>query len=269
MITRLAGSLLRQSPRLRRVVWVGAYRYLSARYVGQDWTFTNYGLAMGDRDPDRPHVHPEDEPDRLSIQLYDRVASGKLRGLDVLEISCGRGGGASYMARCLQPRFTVGLDAAPGMIAFCRLRHRLPGLSFCVGDAEALPFGNETFTAVVNVEAAHCYGSVPRFLSQVHRVLQPDGWLLFADMHDRRDVSGVRAALRAAGFTTVEEEDITPGVVRALEEKSDRTEEWISSNVPRPLRGALAAFAGVRNTARHRTLRGGETAYLRFSARKH
>ena len=267
MSIRLAGALLRRRPALRRFIWRRAYQYLSAHYADQPWTFTNYGFAFRDGDPGRPQVRPEDELERFGVQLYHRVASGKLGGLDVLEISCGRGGGASYIARCLQPHLTVGLDAAPGMIAYCRLHHRLPRLSFCVGDAEVLPFGAEAFDAVVNVEAAHCYGSLPQFLSETSRVLRPNGWLLFADMLSRGDIPAVRAQITTSGFTTLEEEDMTSGVVRALDEDTNRRQQ-IAARAPRPFRGAFAAFAGVQNTAVYRMLRSGDTAYLRFAARR-
>ncbi len=35
---------------------------------------------------------------------------------------------------------------------FCRQRHQLPGLNFVHGDAENLPFGGESFDAVINVD---------------------------------------------------------------------------------------------------------------------
>ena len=267
MSIRLAGALLRRRPALRRFIWRRAYQYLSAHYADQPWTFTNYGFAFRDGDPGRPQVRPEDEPERFGVQLYHRVASGKLGGLDVLEISCGRGGGASYIARCLQPHLTVGLDASPGMIAYCRLHHRLPRLSFCVGDAEVLPIVAEAFDAVVNVEAAHCYGSLPQFLSETSRVLRPNGWLLFADMLSRGDIPAVRAQITTSGFTTLEEEDMTSGVMRALDEDTNRRQQ-IAARAPRPFRGAFAAFAGVQNTAVYGMLRSGDTAYLRFAARR-
>ena len=55
------------------------------------------------------------------------------------------------------------------------------------GDAESLPFGDEMFDAVVNVESSHCYGSTPAFLAQVKRVLRCGGHFLFADLLDRSE----------------------------------------------------------------------------------
>ena len=55
-----------------------------------------------------------DEPNRYSIQLYHRVAAQvDLTGKRVLEVSCGHGGGASYVMRTLGPASYTGLDLNP------------------------------------------------------------------------------------------------------------------------------------------------------------
>jgi ubiquinone/menaquinone biosynthesis C-methylase UbiE len=65
------------------------------------------------------------------------------------------------------------LDFNPDGIAYCRKRHILPGLDFVHGDAENLPFPDESFDAVINVEAPHAYPQLSRFLAAVARVLRP------------------------------------------------------------------------------------------------
>ena len=127
-----------------------------------------------------------DERNRFGIQLYHRVATQvDLNAKQVLEVSCGHGGGASYLLRTLHPASYTGLDFNPDGIAFCRKRHHLPGLDFVHGDAENLPFADESFDAVVNVEASHAYPRLPRFLAEVVRVLRPGGHLLYADFRGR------------------------------------------------------------------------------------
>src|SRR3546814_15593193 len=95
---------------------------------------------------------PGDEPDRYSIQLYHQTAAAlDWTGLDGLAVGCGRGGGASYVARYLKPRSLVGLDIADRAIEFCPRRHAAPGLSFVSGDAQKLPFPAERFDVVLTV----------------------------------------------------------------------------------------------------------------------
>ena len=67
---------------------------------------------------------------------YSRLAatglfkSGSKR---VLEVSCGHGGGASYLTRTLHPATYTGLDLNTVGIEFCRKRHNLPGLDLLTG----------------------------------------------------------------------------------------------------------------------------------------
>ena len=128
-----------------------------------------------------------DEPNRFCIQLYHRTATQvDLSGKRVLEVSCGHGGGASYLVRTLRPASYTGLDLNPAGVDFCRKRHKLPGLDFVQGNAEDLPFADQSFDAVINVEASHHYPRFPRFLAEVARVLRPGGHFLYADFRWRR-----------------------------------------------------------------------------------
>ena len=106
-----------------------------------------------------------DERNRYSIQLYHRTATqADLSGKQVLEVSCGHGGGASYRCAHVAPgRPTPGWTYNADAIAFCPKRHNLPGLDFVHGDAESLPFPDESFDAVINVEASHAYPHFPPF----------------------------------------------------------------------------------------------------------
>ena len=140
-----------------------------------------------------------DEPNRFCIQLYHRTATQvDLSGKRVLEVGCGHGGGASYLMRTLHPASYTGLDLNPAGIAFCRKRHNLPGLDFVQGDAENLPFADESFDAVINIESSHLYPRFPRFLAEVARVLRPGGHFLYADLRPRVCIAEWEAALADA-----------------------------------------------------------------------
>src|SRR5262249_47022535 len=139
-------------PAVRRLLWRGWYQFLARQYPDRQWTFMNYGH--------RPThgampfaLAVEDEADRSCIQLYQIVAGPvELDGREVLEVGSGRGGGASFVARYHRPSRIVGVDLSPVAVAFCRARHRVPGLTFEVGDAERLRFEAASFDVVINVE---------------------------------------------------------------------------------------------------------------------
>lgn len=166
--------------RIRKAIWQLWYPFLTRRLHGEEVLFLNY--AYEEEPPMAIPLAPGDEPNRACIQLYHHVAAQvDLRGKNVLEVSCGHGGGASYLSRTLQPKHYTALDLNPAGINFCRQHHHVDRLNFAQGDAEKLPFEPDTFDVVINIEASHCYPDFPRFLAEVARVLQPGGHFLYAD----------------------------------------------------------------------------------------
>jgi len=256
-------SFVSRSGRGKRLLWRGWYQFLAGRYRDPRWTFMNYGY----RSPEvpAPPLDPADEPDRSYIQLYDVVARGApLAARDVLEVGCGRGGGAAYVARALGPRRVVAVDLSPRAIALCRDRFRQSHLAFEVGDAEQLPFADGAFDAVLNVESSHCYGRFDRFLGEVRRVLRPGGHFLYADFRPEDEIAGWRAALEAAGFAIAAERDLRPGVVAALDADDANKRVMIDGLVDRPLLGIFREFAALRGSILNDALRRGDIGYRAF-----
>jgi ubiquinone/menaquinone biosynthesis C-methylase UbiE len=182
----------------------------------------------------------------------------------VLEVSCGHGGGASYLVRTLHPASYTGLDLNPDGIAFCQKRHQVEGLDFMHGDAENLPFADESFDAVVNVEASHAYPRLPRFLAEVVRVLRPGGHLLYADFRGRSEFPGWDAALADTQLRQVSERVINPEVLRGLEKNSQRSIELIDRLVPAFLRPFGRRFAGVPGTGLYNDIESGKIEYRMY-----
>src|SRR3954454_22404309 len=111
------------------------YYHLITRNSVDDLVFINMGY-----EEDPPMALPlaaSDEPNRFFIQLYHRTATqADLKGKKALEVSCGHGGGASYLVRTLEPASYTGLDLNSAGIDLCRKRHNLPGLDFVCGNAD-------------------------------------------------------------------------------------------------------------------------------------
>jgi SAM-dependent methyltransferase len=239
-----------------------------------DVGFLNYGYAPTDERFEPVALPSESEPDRYAIQLYEKVAGAvALRGLDVLEVGCGRGGGAAFVFERHQPASLTGLDLSKSSVAYCRRQYGRPGLRFVSGDAERLPFPDASFDAVLNVESSHCYPDVARFLAEVVRVLRPSGVLLFADLRHTRidkaedapkigDVASLREQIAAAGLMVAEEEDITANVTHALELDSPRRRAAIERRAPKLIRSQLLDFAGVEGSGLFRAFADHEISYL-------
>jgi SAM-dependent methyltransferase len=268
LTTRLV-ALATATARGKRLLWRSWYQFLAARYPDPRWTFMNYGYRTPDGDPAAPlRLDAADEEDRSFIQLYDAVARGApIAGRDVLEVGCGRGGGAAYLARAFDPHRVVAVDLSPRAIALCRRRFPHPRLWFEVGDAERLAFHDATFDVVVNVESSHCYGDFAAFAREARRVLRPDGHLLHADFRPRGEVAAWRGALEAAGFTIVAERDLRPGVVAALDADDARKRSLIARIVDRPLTGIFGEFAALAGSELNAALRNGDLDYRAFVLR--
>ena len=254
----------------KHLLWRIWYPVLTRLTHNASLSFLNYGYSGADSGT-APALAAADEPDRPCIQLYHRVAAAiDLSSRRVLEVSCGHGGGASYIAGYFGPAHVRGIDRNPQAIALCRRRHRaVANLSFAIGDAMNLPFHAATFDAVLNVEASHCYADVQRFLAEVQRVLLPGGSFLYADFRDRgAPLDALRAQVQASGLQIIEQEDISAGVVRGMQLNTARYLDLVRRLVPRPLQRWAMSFAGVEGSPIYRELVAGETVYFRYLLRK-
>jgi len=303
MLFQLMKRLLRSAPAVRRTTTRLAYEAMSRFYRGNDVPFMNFGYAALDGDGKTLELAPEEEEDRYFIQLYHRTVAGSeergpstvpprgrspgspLAGLDVLEVGCGRGGGAAWMARNLGPKMVVGTDVSPSAAAHANRRYRPdppaepnppggvhPGISnlrFVPGDAEALPFPDASFDVVVNVESSHCYGSMDRFMAEVARVLRPGGRFCFCDVRDTSQADVLRQSLGRGqqGMRLVEMEDITANVQASLDRTSARKEAALA-RFPFWVRGMFRDQTGVIGGVVHTAFSRGERVYLRALLKK-
>ena len=239
------------------------YPFITRRWDQEDVLFLNWGY-----EEDPPMGLPlaaSDEPNRYGIQLYHRTATqADLSGKQVLEVSCGHGGGAAYLVRTFRPASYTGLDFNPDGIAFARQRYDLPELDFVHGDAESLPFPDESFDVVINVEASHAYPHFNRFLPEVVRVLRPGGRFLYADFRGFLEFSAWEAALADMPMRMVSERVINEDVLRGMDKNSPRALDLVGRHVPMLLRPFGRLFAGLPGTLMYRELQRGRLSYRMY-----
>jgi ubiquinone/menaquinone biosynthesis C-methylase UbiE len=239
------------------------YPFLTRRWDAEDVVLLNYGY-----EEDPPMGLPlaaSDERNRYNIQLYHCTATqADLSGKQVLEVSCGHGGGASYLVRTLGPASYTGLDLNADAIAFCRKRHSLPGLDFVHGDAQSLPFADESFDAVINVEASHGYSNFPRFLAEVVRVLRPGGRFQYADFRSYLDFSQWEAAMADAPMRLLSERVINAEVLRGLDNLAPRYLDLVGQYLPPFLRPFGRLFVGAPGSLMYRELQRGRLSYRMY-----
>lgn len=138
-----------------------------------------------------------------SASLYDAIATPALGGFyqrvaedlaktapraRVLEIGSGPGRLATKLAALAPEVHVVGIDIVPEMVerasALAAKSDVGDRVTFQVGDVAALPFPDATFDVVVSTLSLHHWANPARGLSEIYRVLRPDGIARIYDVVD-------------------------------------------------------------------------------------
>jgi SAM-dependent methyltransferase len=233
---------------------VADYYDYAASYV-PDFTVLNYGFSS---DPENSML-PPDEPEFYCLRMYEHALAGvPLAGLEVIEISCGRGGGASFLMRQHRPKRYVAIDVSEENIRLARNRDAAP--EFRVGDAEALDFPDVSFDVAINVESSHLYADRTRFFSEVHRVLRPGGRFCYADGCWADD--DCTQELLDAGFLLQERLEITQNVIRSLRLDNARRNALFDAIPDDSLRLKCKDWGGVIGSRAYRRFAEGRRRYF-------
>ncbi len=267
---RRVGALLFPGPDGENATMSGYYASVSRLIPDERLTFMNYGYA--DEDEDFAWCEEADWAWRYAINLIRRaLAEVEVADARVLDVGCGRGGPAAYIARRLRASEVTGLDASEDGIRFCRGRHVHPGLSFVHGSAEELPFEDARFDVVLNVESSHCYLNPTAFFSEVARVLRPGGAFCYADILVPEQLGRMQGLLSdTPGLSVTPAADITLEVVRAIELNRTAFAALMQSATDRQLanQSLIANLVRTVNVDAHERLRTGRVGYYAWTIQK-
>lgn len=242
------------------------YRFVNKVDKNADVVFMNYGFA---EDHNEIHLEPSDEINRYPIQLYYQlVRAHDLEGKDILEIGCGRGGGLAFLTKLLHPSSAVGIDRDPTAVEFCNRHWGKPGLRFLQGDAQSVDLPDNSFDVIINVESSHRYENLNHFLSEVRRLLRPNGVFLLTDFRGMADMPELLSHFQQSGLEMTGNDDVTRQVVKALELDDKRRRGLVNNLVPRFMQKIALDFSGAKGSPTYRRFDSGKWIYFNYFFRK-
>ena len=109
------------------------------------------------------------------------VKLAALKGGRLLDAGCGAGGMLSEINRKFPGRFSLcGMDISKKSLEAARARcGSFAQLAY--GDAEGMPYENDTFDGILCMHSFHHYPAPAAALGEMHRVLRPGGRLILVD----------------------------------------------------------------------------------------
>ena len=121
-----------------------------------------------------------------------RAAVGEPAGLHALDLGCGTGRHALWLA--LSGARVTAVDFSPGMLAQAKSKPGADAVHFLVHDLnEPLPFEPQTFDLVVSGLVLEHLPELKPFFTEARRVLRPGGRAIVSNMHPAMFLRGTQA----------------------------------------------------------------------------
>ncbi len=251
---------------LRTVMFRIWYFYVNTIDKDADILLMNYGYHDSN---EKIELKPEYESNRYSIQLYYRLAKSiDLVNKSLVEVGCGRGGGLAYITDRFSTASSLGIDLDQRAVNFGNKHHKNKGLKFVQGNAQALPLPDNSFDCVLNVESSHRYHDFPQFLSEVKRILKPNGYFLFTDFRYRNEYPDMLKQLENFGLTKIEQQEINDQVLEALDLDHQRRQKLVEKLIPKFLHKAALNFAGTIGSSTYKQIQAHDYEYFLFVFKK-
>ncbi len=115
--------------------------------------------------------------DRMWRRETVKLAFGR-----VLDIACGSGEMVELLLKNPRVEYVVGLDLSWQMLEYARRKRNFPRSAYVMGDAENLPFADETFDSITIAFGIRNFPDKLKSLREMHRVLRRGGRILIVDM---------------------------------------------------------------------------------------
>lgn len=163
-----------------------------ARHYGDDGLLRRILAGLEAKGADLQQLHPDELAPVEEFHIGGRratehaVAKMALRtGQQVLDVGCGIGGAARYIATQTGCRVS-GIDLTPEYILSARKLTEMVGLdhriAFEIGSALAMPFSDSAFDAVITLHVAMNIADRAKLYREIARVMKPGATLCLFDV---------------------------------------------------------------------------------------
>ncbi len=117
---------------------------------------------------------------QVEIEHLQRYAFARdiCRDCDVLDIAAGEGYGSALLAQVA--RSVVGVELDITSVSHAKSTYSGDNLDFIQGDARAIPLNDKSVDVVVSFETIEHFYEHEQFISEIRRVLRPDGLLILS-----------------------------------------------------------------------------------------
>jgi phthiocerol/phenolphthiocerol synthesis type-I polyketide synthase E len=238
---------------------------LNATEFGKFSFFLNYGYVPNGNQQDAQVALPEHYLNMNSARLVlELIGVCKLAGCSLLDVGCGRGGTLEVILEFFPVKRAAGIDLSAEAISFCKAIHKNLQVSFLEADAEALPFKDNAFDIVTNIESSHSYPNLTIFYSEVFRVLKPAGRFLYTDLLSAECLEETLSWLKSTGFLIERQRDITSNVMLSCQELA-QSRALVFAGYDDP---HMAEFLALPGSTAYEGMRTGMDIYMLFQLMK-
>ena len=181
----------------------------------------------------------KDLPFKNQLSLYLKAIENlNVEEKNILEVGCGRGGGSKWIIENTNVSTYHSCDITSDNITFCKKTNNHHNAIYTVADAMNLPYPDESFDIVLNIESSHGYENIDLFFENVNRVLKKNGTFVLMDLYGISEkalssgIRGIHTILESINkFFDIELEYITENVRMAQSEclnDSNLMQYWTS-----------------------------------------
>lgn len=119
---------------------------------------------------------------RASHEMFIKeISTINKANLGVLDIGCGTGELAKKLTERFKNADIHGVDISDTMIKKANAKKMKKDVKFKVGDVERLPYKDNFFDVITCSHSFHHYPNKKKAISEMHRVLKPNGHLMVID----------------------------------------------------------------------------------------